>query len=119
MVQTALDDTTHEQPPPPLVFDAARLSGQADIPEHFLWPADESPTPNTVEDTSHNVLRPWTHPAAEDRFADCKSQTEGHILRPTGRPTCPSSATSVLATNRYTSGIRGNKRQSEINREDN
>jgi hypothetical protein len=67
MVQAALDDTTQEQLPPHLVFDAARLSGQADIPEQFLWPADESPTPNAAEDTSHNILRPWTHPAAEDR----------------------------------------------------
>ncbi|KAL6638308.1 hypothetical protein ACP70R_025880 [Stipagrostis hirtigluma subsp. patula] len=34
----------------PLVFDAARLSGQADIPQQFLWPADESPTPDAVEE---------------------------------------------------------------------
>ncbi|RCV39864.1 hypothetical protein SETIT_9G004400v2 [Setaria italica] len=50
MVQAALDDTKQQQQQPPLVFDAARLSGQADIPEQFLWPADESPTPDAVEE---------------------------------------------------------------------
>ncbi|CAN6302716.1 unnamed protein product [Urochloa humidicola] len=34
----------------PLVFDAARLSGQSDIPEQFLWPAEESPTPDAAEE---------------------------------------------------------------------
>jgi gibberellin 20-oxidase len=59
MVQAALDDTKPKQqqqqqqqpqPQPPLVFDAARLSGQTDIPEQFLWPADESPTPDAAEE---------------------------------------------------------------------
>ncbi|CAD6341129.1 unnamed protein product [Miscanthus lutarioriparius] len=38
------------QPPPSLVFDAARLSGLSDIPQQFLWPADESPTPDAAEE---------------------------------------------------------------------
>ncbi|CAM0144538.1 unnamed protein product [Urochloa decumbens] len=33
-----------------VVFDAARLSGQSEIPEQFLWPAEESPTPDAAED---------------------------------------------------------------------
>nr|QEO75254.1 gibberellin 20-oxidase 2 [Lolium arundinaceum] len=32
------------------VFDAAVLSGQADIPSQFIWPADESPTPDATEE---------------------------------------------------------------------
>lgn len=36
--------------PPPLVFDAARLSGLSDIPQQFIWPADESPTPDSAEE---------------------------------------------------------------------
>lgn len=35
---------------PPVVFDAAVLSGQADIPSQFIWPADESPTPDAAEE---------------------------------------------------------------------
>ncbi|CAN6286114.1 unnamed protein product [Urochloa humidicola] len=31
-----------------VVFDAARLSGQSDIPSQFLWPAEESPTPEAA-----------------------------------------------------------------------
>ncbi|CAD6207747.1 unnamed protein product [Miscanthus lutarioriparius] len=38
------------QPPPSLVFDAARLSGVSDIPQQFLWPADESPTPDAAQE---------------------------------------------------------------------
>ncbi|CAL4928498.1 unnamed protein product [Urochloa decumbens] len=33
-----------------LVFDASRLSGQCDIPEQFVWPAAESPTPDAAAD---------------------------------------------------------------------
>ncbi|RLN40845.1 gibberellin 20 oxidase 1-D-like [Panicum miliaceum] len=43
-------EAAHQQQQPPLVFDAARLSGQADIPQQFLWPADESPTPAAAEE---------------------------------------------------------------------
>ncbi|XP_062213914.1 gibberellin 20 oxidase 1-D-like [Phragmites australis] len=42
MVQAA-----HE-PQQQLVFDAAHLSGQAYIPQQFIWPADESPTPDAA-----------------------------------------------------------------------
>jgi gibberellin 20-oxidase len=43
-------EAAHQQQPPALVFDAARLSSQADIPQQFLWPADESPTPDAAEE---------------------------------------------------------------------
>ncbi|KAK3145425.1 hypothetical protein QOZ80_3BG0252700 [Eleusine coracana subsp. coracana] len=33
-----------------VVFDAARLSGRSDIPEQFIWPEDESPTPDAAEE---------------------------------------------------------------------
>ncbi|TVU44242.1 hypothetical protein EJB05_03678, partial [Eragrostis curvula] len=33
-----------------VVFDAARLSGRSDIPEQFLWPEEESPTPDAGEE---------------------------------------------------------------------
>ncbi|KAJ1292624.1 hypothetical protein BS78_01G004300 [Paspalum vaginatum] len=37
-------------PPPPVVFDASRLSGLSDIPAQFLWPAGESPTPDSAQE---------------------------------------------------------------------
>lgn len=46
------EDQKQQQPPapPPLVFDASLLSSQPDIPAQFLWPADESPTPEAAEE---------------------------------------------------------------------
>ncbi|KAF8708836.1 hypothetical protein HU200_030226 [Digitaria exilis] len=33
-----------------VVFDASRLSAQSDIPQEFIWPSDESPTPEAAEE---------------------------------------------------------------------
>jgi len=49
-VEAAAHAHQHQHQQPALVFDAARLSGQVDIPQQFLWPADESPTPDAAEE---------------------------------------------------------------------
>ncbi|KAL6909348.1 hypothetical protein ACP4OV_001629 [Aristida adscensionis] len=49
MVQAAAAAAAAEQQQP-LVFDAACLSAQADIPQQFLWPPGESPTPDAAEE---------------------------------------------------------------------
>ncbi|CAL9776541.1 unnamed protein product [Musa acuminata subsp. burmannicoides] len=50
--KTEVDATTATPGPPgtPLVFDAAFHSQQADIPKQFVWPEDETPTPDADEE---------------------------------------------------------------------
>ncbi|KAG8061889.1 hypothetical protein GUJ93_ZPchr0003g16851 [Zizania palustris] len=39
-----------QQQPQQVVFDATVLSGQADIPSQFIWPEEESPSPEDAEE---------------------------------------------------------------------
>ncbi|XP_072957169.1 gibberellin 20 oxidase 1-D-like [Typha angustifolia] len=43
---------TAHHPPPDLVFDAAVLSRQPDIPAQFVWPEEDKPTPEAAEELS-------------------------------------------------------------------
>ncbi|KAJ0962212.1 hypothetical protein J5N97_030040 [Dioscorea zingiberensis] len=49
----AADKPKQSPPPPPLlVFDAAVLSHQQDIPIQFIWPEEDKPTPDSSEELS-------------------------------------------------------------------
>lgn len=64
-----------------LVFDAAILSRKADIPEQFVWPADEAPAVDGVEEIAVPVVdlaRFLAGGGAEDGLRELAAACERH-----------------------------------------